>query len=165
MPSISPEELRVLVDRHAAVLELFARQWSVLSAPDVVQAAFFKLAMMESPPEPQLPWLFRVVRNASISVARIEARRKKRELDSSQAHASWFVTNQDDQIDATQATEALSQLPQPQREIIVARIWGELSFQEIADLMEISSSSAHRQFIAALSKLREKLGLTWITNK
>ena len=51
-----------LVDRHAAALELFARQWCD-TPEDVVQEAFVKLAPQRTLPENPAAWLFRVVRN------------------------------------------------------------------------------------------------------
>ena len=38
----------------------------------------------------------------------------------------------------------LAELPRLEREIVVARIWGELSFEQIAELVERSTSAVHR---------------------
>ena len=55
------------------------------------------------------------------------------------------------------AGEALVQLPLEQRETIVARLWGGLSFEETAELTGKSTSSAHRLYWAGLAVLRQKL--------
>ena len=164
MNKLGVEELGRLIDRHAAALELFARQWTEAAAPDVVQAAFVKLASCPPTNDQVVPWLYRVVRNGAISAVRSESRRKRHEAIGMESRPDWFVSTPDDQIDAVEATKALAQLPHSQREVIVARLWGGLSFQEIADLLEISSSAAHRYYVAGLTTLRERLGVSWLKN-
>lgn len=163
MDELSADELESLIDRHAAALELFARQWTDASS-DVVQAAFIKLARSRPQPDRVVPWLYRVVRNGAVSVARSESRRKRHESARAENDASWFVPTVDDRLDADEATRALAALPQVNREVIVARLWGGLSFQEIAELLEISSSAAHRHYQFGLTVLRERLGVTWLKN-
>ena len=164
MEPLCTDELRELVDRHSAALELFARQWTESHAADVVQAAFVKLATHPPPREQIVCWLYRVVRNEAVSAARSAARRKRHENGRAELAKDWFVPNSDDRLDAVEAARALAELPQEYREVIVARLWGGLSFQDIAELLEISSSSAHRNYIAGLKALRERLGMTWIRN-
>jgi RNA polymerase sigma-70 factor (ECF subfamily) len=60
-------------------------------------------------------------------------------------------------LDAESAAAALQHLPLDQREVIVAHLWGELTFEQIADLIGTSSSTAHRWYIAGLTTLRERL--------
>jgi RNA polymerase sigma-70 factor (ECF subfamily) len=58
----------------------------------------------------------------------------------------------------------LSELPLDQREIIVARLWGGLTFEEVAQLMECSLPTAHRRYHAALAALRERIEQPWTHN-
>ncbi|MDB5391330.1 MAG: hypothetical protein JWM11_6976, partial [Planctomycetaceae bacterium] len=92
------------------------------------------------------------------------SRRKRHEANVAQFRTNWFVASADDQIDALEAARALAELPQSHREVIVARLWGGLAYQEIAEVLEISSSSAHRYYEAGIVLLREKLGVTWLKN-
>ena len=62
-------------------------------------------------------------------------------------------------LDVEAATAALQTLPVEQREIIVAHLWGGLTFEQIAELTATSSSTAHRWYLAGLSSLRERLGV------
>lgn len=156
---LGSEEIGMLLDRHGAVLELFARQWTE-SASDVVQNAFVKLASQPIPPQQVVGWLYRVVRNGAIAAARSESRRKRHESTGAQLRPNWFTPSPEDRIDADAASRALAALPQSQREVIVARLWGGLSFQEIAELLELSSSTAHRYYESGLTALREQLGAT-----
>jgi len=162
MSPIDPETLATLFDLHAAALELYAAQWSQ-SPADVVQEAFIQLAAQTTMPETPVPWLFRVVRNGAISAARKSNRRRKHETMAAERSELWFVTNTTDELDARTASNALESLPADQREVIVARIWGGLTFEQIAEVTEISSSAAHRRFEAGLLVLRERLGFQWQT--
>ena len=60
-------------------------------------------------------------------------------------------------LDAIVATRALAELPLDQREVIVARLWGGLSLEEVAKLTGSSVSSVHRLYHRGLSSLRERL--------
>jgi RNA polymerase sigma factor (sigma-70 family) len=152
---MGPELLGRLVDDHAAALVLFARQWC--SAPeDVVQEAFLKLLAQRQPPDNLLPWLYRVVRNAAISAGRADRRRRRHEAVAARA-PTWFVAREPTGLDAQTATSALHALPLEQREVIVAHLWGGLTFEQIAEVAGCSSSTAHRWYVAGLSALRERL--------
>jgi RNA polymerase sigma-70 factor (ECF subfamily) len=163
MSALGPEELGQLVDRHAAPLELFAAQWAD-SPADVVQEAFIKLAAQAERPEQVAAWLYRVVRNAAISAARSANRRRKHEAAKADHRRAWFRSTDDDRLDAQDAVSALEALSAEHREVIVARLWGGLSFQEIASALDISTSTAHRHYEAGLQALRKRLGVPWLNN-
>lgn len=154
---MGPDTLRRLLDEHAAALTLYARQWC--AAPeDVVQDAFLKLVAQKPPPENCAAWLYRVVRNGAVSAARAEQRRRRHEAAAAHGHA-WFVECDDAALDGEAAAVALRALPQEQREIVIAHLWGRLTFEQIADLAGCSSSTAHRRYLAGLAALRERLGV------
>ena len=48
-----------------------------------------------------------------------------------------------------------------EREVVVARLWGELSFREIGEITGTSESTAHRRYQGALARLREKVSPSW----
>jgi RNA polymerase sigma-70 factor (ECF subfamily) len=152
-----------LVDRYAAALELYARQWC--HAPeDVVQEAFLKLVAQRPRPDQPAAWLFRVVRNRALNAALAARRRRRHEAEAAIEAASWFQSasesSRPDSLDAEAASEALRSLPLEQREAIIARLWGGLTFEEIGELSGCSSSKAHRQYAAGLVAIRERLGVT-----
>jgi RNA polymerase sigma-70 factor (ECF subfamily) len=71
--------------------------------------------------------------------------------------AAWFIPSEAGQLDEEVASAALANLPLEQREIIVAHLWGDLTFEQIASLVGCSSSTAHRRYLEGLSALRAKL--------
>jgi RNA polymerase sigma factor (sigma-70 family) len=104
-------------------------------------------------------WVYRVVRNAAVSASRSAARRTRRETATARRREPWFDPAPPEQPDATAATVALAQLPLEQREVIVARLWGRLSLEQIAELTGASTSTVHRRYQAGLVALRERLGV------
>ncbi|MCK4283251.1 MAG: RNA polymerase sigma factor [Candidatus Brocadiae bacterium] len=155
--SITPRLLGRLLDEHARPMALLARQWCD-SPDDIVQEALVKLVQQKTPPDNAVAWLYRVVRNLAISAARRDRRRQRREASVARMRQGWFMPSDGDRLDARAAAEAMRALPVEQREVIVARIWGGLTFEEIAQVMDCSSSAAHRRYRAGLSALRETLG-------
>jgi RNA polymerase sigma factor (sigma-70 family) len=154
MPRIAPEELGRLYREHSPALRLYVRQWPGADE-DLVQDAFIKLVQQPCAPDQVLPWLYAVVRNGALEAARGQARRRRRENWASSAEA-WFAAA-DDQMDGREATRLLAELPLEQREVLVARIWGGLRFEEVAGLVGSSLPTAHRRYQAGLAALREKL--------
>jgi RNA polymerase sigma-70 factor (ECF subfamily) len=155
---MTPEELGRLYREHAPALRLYARQWAA-GAEDLVQDAFVKLAQQSPTPEQVLPWLYRVVRNGGLEAGRGHSRRRRRENRASAGEA-WFSTA-DDCLDGREASRLLAELPLEQREVIVARIWGGLTFEEIARLTDASLPTAHRRYQVGLAQLRERLEGQW----
>jgi RNA polymerase sigma-70 factor (ECF subfamily) len=159
MAPIDPTELGRLYRQQAPALRLFARQWAE-SAEDLVQDAFVRLAQQSTPPERVLPWLYRVIRNQALANHRSATRRRKRETQSG-SPVAWFAAV-DDQLDAQEATRLLAGLPLESREAIVARLWGGLTFAEVAELVGCSLATAQRRYQAGLAELRERLEGRWI---
>jgi len=158
MSAIGVHLLTRLLDRHGAAMVLYARQWCD-TPEDVVQEALLSLVRQTRVPENVVGWLYRVVRNGAVSASRGARRRKHHETAAAGCNEAWFEGAHDERLDADAATAALKGLPIEQRETIVARLWGGLSFEEIAELTGSSTSSAHRHYHAGLSALRERLGV------
>jgi RNA polymerase sigma-70 factor (ECF subfamily) len=154
---MDPQTLGRLYRQHAPALRLYARQWNH-SAEDLVHDAFVQLAQESPPPERVLPWLYRVVRNGALAERRGAIRRRRRESRASNQEA-WFAAG-DDELDAREAARLLGELTLDLREVIVARIWGGLTFDEIAQLVGCSLPTAHRRYQTGLAQLRERLECT-----
>lgn len=159
MHRITPEELGRLYREHAPSLRLYVRQWPE-GDEDMVQEAFIKLAQQTSAPNQMLPWLYCVVRNAVLAATRGQVRRRRREVQANLGEV-WFDTT-DDLIDGGTASLRLAELSLEQREVVVARIWGGLTFEEVAQLVGCSLPTAHRRYQAGLAVLRERMTGSWI---
>jgi RNA polymerase sigma factor (sigma-70 family) len=160
---MTPAQVARLVDTHAAALVLAARQWCC-EPEDVVQEAFIKLVRQRPPPTDSIAWLYRVVRNGAIDVGKIARRRLRRESSVARPER-WFVENEIDGLDAETAVAALERLPGDQREVIVARHWGGLSFEQIAGVVGCSASTAFRRYTAGVEELRKQMGVVICPNR
>jgi len=158
MSEISPQHLASLLRRHGPALALYARQWC-RTPEDVVQEAFLRLVEQAEEPENVVAWLYRVVRNGALNAARAAARRKRHESAAASGIRSWFEPSDDQLLDGRTAANALEHLPDSQRETVVARLWGGLSFDEIAELTGRSASTAYRRYQMGIQALRERLGV------
>ena len=150
-------DLARLIDTYGPPLILYAWQWC--STPeDVVQDAFLKLIAQRQPPREPVAWLYRVVRNGAIDAGRTDRNRQRRESAAARK-VPWFLEADVDGLDAELAVLALQHLPIEQREAIIARLWGRLSFEQIAEVAGCSASTAFRRFSAGIEALRQELGL------
>ena len=155
MNRIGQELLSKVLDEHGPALVLYARQWC--DAPeDVVQEAFLSLLRQPREVDNLVGWLYRVVRNGAINAARKASRRFRHETLAAHRGEPWFECPNGQKMDAALLVEVMQSLPIEQRETVVARLWGGLSWEEIARLTDTSSSTAHRRFQTALSAVRER---------
>ena len=157
MSGITPELLSRLLDQRGPALELYARQWCD-SPADVVQEAFVQLARQAAEPPNVLAWLYRAVRNGAISAGRAAQRRRRHERAAARG-TNWFAAELPSGLDPQAAGEALARLPIDEREVIVAHLWGGLTFEQIAQLAGTSASTAHRRYQSGITTLRQTLGV------
>lgn len=148
---------------HGPKLLLCAKQWtrSAADAEDVVQEAFVRFWRHQRhlAAEP-LALLVTSLRRAAIDWGRRESRRVRREhvaAEDGSDTESWFepLGEGDDRRVAIEA--ALRRLPAEQREVLVLKIWGELTFAQIADQLAQSPNTVASRYRYALSALREQL--------
>ena len=147
-------QLAELIEAQAASLRLWVRS-RCLWPDDVVQESFCRLACQHPPPETPVAWLYAVARNLADKQRRGDERRRRRE--ESRAAAESMVGVQSDAIELTEVNAAVEDLPDELREVLVARIWGALSLDEVSRLCGVSPATAWRRYQAALTALRARL--------
>jgi len=131
-------------------------------AEDAVQEAFIALATQSALPDDPLAWLVRVTRNQLLQWRRSHGRRQRREQNRDarrEPAATWLMHPQlaiDRQLDGRAVTEALVHLPDEQRQIIVMHLWGEMTFDRIAGVLNLSRSSVHRLYSRGLEQLKQR---------
>jgi RNA polymerase sigma factor (sigma-70 family) len=158
MNPVGPGLLSELLDGYGPALVLYAQQWC-RTPEDVVQEALVELVRQPAVPANVVGWLYRVVRNGAISASRSESRRARREEEAAVGREPWFEVPDSTSVDPKAATAALEQLPIELRETIVARLWGGLSLEQVAELTGVSLSTAWRRYRSGLAALRERLGV------
>lgn len=159
MHGVDHELLSQILDEHGPALVLYAQQWCD-GPEDVVQEAFLRLMRERPAPDNPVGWLYRVVRNQAITASRTAIRRARHLEQLARQRQSWFESDGQGTLTAAEAVAALEALPVDLREVVVLRVWSGLSFDEIAQLIGKSTSTAHRKYEAGLSALRKKWSVT-----
>lgn len=151
---LAAEQLAELINAQAASLRLWVRS-RCDSADDAVQEAFCRLAVEEPPPDNPVAWLYRVARNLAEKQRLADQRRRRREESRAAAES---VCSAADTLELAETLAAVEQLEPELREVLVARLWGQLSLEEVGKLCGVSAATAFRRYEAALKALRVKLG-------
>jgi RNA polymerase sigma-70 factor (ECF subfamily) len=104
------------------------------------------------------PWyyLLRMVRNESLVIIRSRSR-----WSAIGSIADRLIGRSSDIVERDDENrilwDALASLPAPQSEVVVLKIWEQLTFAEIAEVLQITPSTAASRYRYALEKLTEKL--------
>jgi DNA-directed RNA polymerase specialized sigma24 family protein len=154
--SIDRQQLVALHAKYASALVLYARQWCS-SPDDAAQEAMIKLAQQSPPPHDPVAWLFTTARRRAMNQARAEKRRSAHHRNLAACRDSWFIPDDCVAPDSVELQDALETLDAIDRQIVVARIWGELSFQQLADLVDRPLSFVHRRYQRAIESLARRL--------
>ncbi len=157
------ESWRDWFQHYGPKLLLCARQWtrSLADAEDVVQEAFVRFwrNQRQLGGEPQA-LLYTSVRRAATDLARRNSRRTAREVRADGGLESiepiFHIPLEGDDRRADIET-ALRGLPEEQREVLVLKIWGELTFEQIAAQLGIPPNTAASRYRYALAALRDAL--------
>ena len=147
--------------------ELLEQQWQPLllwvgachgAEEDVVQEAFIRLAGLDVVPANPVAWLYTVTRNLANSARKANQRRMRRQGEVARELGAVEMT--DEYGEDRELQVALDCLTDELRAIVVAHVWGELTFDKIGELLAMSSATAWRRYQEALTLLRTKLGDT-----
>jgi RNA polymerase sigma factor (sigma-70 family) len=156
--------------QHGSRLLMFARQQTrtEADAEDVLQDAMFRLwrsGMTElgedGNAQPSLPGAFTQIRRSAIDQARKNIRRANREdraLEMGEmTDIVWFDSTLEQDERAAAIETALKTLPDYYQEVITLKIWGDLTFEQIAETLDIPMNTAASRYRYALEKLRRTL--------
>lgn len=148
----------------APKLLLFARQWvpSAADAEDVVQAAFVKFWRRQPDARPEhYPLLYSAVRSTALDHIRGDQRRVRREAnpdaDVLRDDQAYFDPGLEQRESAALVEQAMLKLPAEQREVLTLRVWGELTFAQIAETLGESINTIASRYRYGLEALRRSL--------
>lgn len=155
---------------HGSRLLLFARQQTRTSedAEDVLQEAMIRLwksgmidTATDGSNEPCLAGAFTQIRRSAIDQARKNIRRANRESRAMELEgttdAVWFKDSIEQDERSQQIEQAIQSLPDYYKEVIILKIWGELTFEQIAETLDIPMNTAASRYRYALERLRRTL--------
>ena len=105
-------------------------------------------------------YLYKAVRHAALDRARSDSRRAKREMQRAHARppaepSPWQHAARDEA--EAQLRSALGTLEPGQRELVVMKIWGGLTFDQIASAADTPRSTAAARYASALKALQKAI--------
>ncbi len=158
---------------YAPRLFLFARNQTrnYEDAQDVLQDAIVKLVEkirtgeLIGGQDAWPPYLYTTIRRLSIDLYRKDDRRRRREDHVSadeetkqfEAFHPWFDQDGSDDETRSQLESALQALPEKFSEVIVMKVWGERTFAEIGEALNISQNTAASRYRYGLDALKKEL--------
>jgi len=162
---MAPErELARLYDDHAPALFAFLLNLTRSEADtrDLLQDLFVKLAR-----QPELlrdireerAFFLRLAHNAAIDLMRRRTPREQRHESFSAGTFSAFApaADPDEQAFRNALAGALSELPPDQRAVVHLKLWAGLTFEQIAETLEIPLNTAASRYRYGLDKMRVRL--------
>ena len=151
------EDWKVCFAQLGPGLVLFARQFVRTSADaeDIVQDAFVRFWRKQHSIENRA-LLYATVRSVALDLLRRDARRARREASAS-LEMEHTTAPQFDFDDGSQRAlaAAIDLLPAEQREVLVMKIWNELTFADIGAVLGISQNTAASRYRYALAALKK----------
>ena len=158
--TVSADQVATWVREHGPRLVLFARQWvaSQADAEDVLQEAFVRFWPRRRRARDPVAYLYQCVRRAAMNWRRSAERRARHEAE---ADAQPMFRTPAEEAELAElaglAQAALEGLPVEQREIVVLRIWGQLTFKAVAEVLGIPPPTARSRYRYAMAALRKQL--------
>ena len=152
---------RVLLERHQdAVVGTVAKMLgSPSDAEDIAQQVFLRVwqhAKSYRPDAKFTTYLFTITRNLVFNETRRRSRKKEIPLDSGDPHRQPDASLLEAELRVA-VDKAIASLPETQRLAVILRRYENLSYEEIAEVLELSVSAVKSQLFRARSSLREAL--------
>lgn len=157
-------EIEWLYDGHAPSLFAFLLNFTrdENDTRDLLQEIFVKIAR-----EPALlqgvqnerAFLIRLAHNLAIDLIRRRDTRDRTKENFAAEKISLFApaANPDVTLFREELARALGELPEDQRAVVHLKLWEELTFEQIAEALEISPNTAASRYRYGLDKLRDRL--------
>ena len=152
---IAFDEVGRLYGQHGPALVLYARSflWDMGVAEDVVHGVFLKLLRGQvAMPDAPVAYLYRAVRNTALNARRDESRKA-----SFNERDCCFESASGNREAALALESALRDLPCEQREVLIMRVWSQMTLEEVATATGVPLDTAASRYRYGLAKLRERL--------
>lgn len=161
-----PEAFGLIYDRHAAALLRFlGRRVGAKVAEglvgEVFRIAFERRKTFDPSRESALPWLYGIGSNLLLKHRRGEARRLRASArmaaDRKVADARARVAALDARLLFPRVADAIEGLPDDERAALLLFAWEELSYQSVAEALELPIGTVRSRLNRARARLRELL--------
>ena len=161
-----PEAFGLIYDRHAAiVLRFLGRRAGAKVAEGLVgelfRIAFERRKTFEQSRESALPWLYGIGSNLLLKHRRDEARRLRASArmaaDLEATDGRTRTAALDARVLFPRVADAIQALPEGEREALLLFAWEDLSYQSMAEALELPIGTVRSRLNRARAHLRELL--------
>lgn len=161
-----PEAFAIIFDRHHdAIFSYVAKRIGLDEAADVASDVFvtaFRKRASFKPVRPEArPWLFgiaarMIARHRTARTRRLRLLPRVSGLTLPSGPADTEVLERDEIVRRSRmAAEALETLSNADRETLLLRVWAELSYEEIAEALDVPVGTVRSRINRARKKIRE----------
>ena len=162
---MSPHDFLARVyDEHAPALFAFLLNFTrdETDTKDLLQELFVKLAQrpgLLKSARRERAFLIRLAHNLAIDLMRRRGTRAKNYDQLAAVRATLFAdaADPDEQSFREALAAALEELPSEQRAVVHLKLWEGLTFEAIAEALEIPANTAASRYRYGIDKLRERL--------
>jgi RNA polymerase sigma-70 factor (ECF subfamily) len=159
-----PPDLERLYDEHASALFAFLLNFTRNEADtrDLLQELFVKLARQPdllTGVREERSFLIRLVHNAAIDAGRRRDIRERKHEEMAADSLGAFARSEDvdEQSFRRALHDALGELPAEQRAVVHLKLWEGLTFEVIAEILDLPPNTAASRYRYGLDKLRDRL--------
>lgn len=147
------------LEHSAARFLLYARQQtrSESDAEDVLQDALVESWKRSNGCVPPDPLVYATIRRRAIDRSRQMDARVRRENKEIELLQWWEVPHVEQRSERAYLLAAVRRLPESLQEVVTLRIWGELTFREIAELLGLPLQTVSSQYKTAIAGLKTNL--------
>jgi RNA polymerase sigma-70 factor (ECF subfamily) len=172
-----PEAFGLIYDRHAATLLRFLGRRAGAKVAEALVGELFRIAFerrkaFDPSRGSALPWLYGIGSNLLLKHRRGEARRLRasarmvmgRETADGRASAAAL----DARLLFPRVADAIETLPDDERQALLLFAWEELSYQSVAEALELPIGTVRSRLNRARARLRELLeskGKGWVKSR
>jgi RNA polymerase sigma-70 factor (ECF subfamily) len=157
-------ELERVYDDHASALHAFILNLTRSEADtrDLLQEVYVRLARrptLLAGVTNERPFLVRLAHNLAVDLIRRRSTRERRQDQYASEHLALFAPVDDPDREAFEVElgRALAALPVEQRAVVHLKLWEGMTFEAIAETLEIPANTAASRYRYGLDKLRDLL--------
>ena len=161
-----PEAFGLIYDRHAATLLRFLGRRAGAEVAEGLVGELFRLAFerrktFDVSRESALPWLYGIGSNLLLKHRRAEARRLRASARMAAADEPASKRGGSSSLDAhvlfPRVAHAIETLPDGERDALLLFAWEDLSYQGVAEALELPIGTVRSRLNRARARLRELL--------
>jgi RNA polymerase sigma-70 factor (ECF subfamily) len=162
---INESDFRRLYDEYLPKIYRYAyyRVRHKEAAEDVAQAVFLKVVQNYSSYKDEGvgvgPWIYRIARNTVIDYVRAQKPLGGLDEAVNVSTSEDVLASTDEKLKLDWVRNELKNLSELQQEVVMLRVWDELSHREIADALGISEGNSKINFSRAVKTLKQQAPL------